>query len=181
MVKLPDYRYEELKEIVVETFIRTNVNCVPVNGFEIAASLGISVCSYSSLSAKKRKKAVETDPDGFIIYDEGKWVIYYEDRTNYGRINNTIMHEIWHAVLGHKETSEVAEAEAKFCAKYSMAPPVLIYKYKTFTADMIEEYFHVSHQAAANALVYYQKWLMYGGRYYMDYEVMLCNQFGIAV
>ena len=106
-------------------------------------------------------------------------MIYYNDNCVYGRINNTLMHEIWHAVLNHKETSDVAEAEAKFCAKYSMAPPVLISKYQTFTVDSIIEVFEVSHEAAVNALDYYQKWIRFGSQRYTSYEIQLCELFGV--
>ncbi len=179
MIKLPDYRYEELKKIVVDTFTKAEVHCVPVNGFEIAARLGVSVCAYSSLNEEKRMLAQGIDPDGFITYNDGIWVIYYNDNRVYGRINNTLMHEIWHAVLNHKETSDVAEAEAKFCAKYSMAPPVLISKYQTFTVDSIIEVFEVSHEAAVNALDYYQKWIRFGSQWYTSYEIQLCELFGV--
>lgn len=39
----------------------------------------------------------------------GEWYIYYNDKKDYGRINNTIMHEIGHIVLDHSEDSELAE------------------------------------------------------------------------
>lgn len=175
MLKLPSYRYEELKKIVVETFVEADVRCIPINGFEIASKLGVAICAYSALSAEKRTKARNIDPDGFVLYTDEQWFIFYEDNTNYKRINNTIMHEIWHVVLDHKETSEVGEAEAKFCAKYSMAPPVLIHKYKTLEVDEIADFFDISYQAAAIALTYYKKWLKYGERDYTDYEKVLFN------
>lgn len=175
MPKLPSYRYEELKRIVVETFIRADVRSVPISGFEIATKLGVSILPYSALPEEKRAFAIETDRDGFVAYDDGKWFILYEDTANCGRINNTIMHEIWHVVLDHKETSAVGEAEAKFCAKYSMAPPVLIYKYKAFSVDDIVEVFDVSYQAACYALKYYKTWLRYGDSEYTEYEKALLD------
>jgi Zn-dependent peptidase ImmA (M78 family) len=180
MIKLPDYRYEELKKIVVSTFIKTGVRCIPVNGFEIASKLGVAICAYSSLSPDKRAKAYEIDPDGFVAYTDQRWFIYYDDTKCFSRINNTIMHEIWHVVLDHKETSEVAEAEAKFCAKYSMAPPVLVHKYKAYTTELIQEYFQVSYEASVYALSYYHKWLRYGECDYTDYEEVLYNMIELA-
>lgn len=38
------------------------------------------------------------------------------------------MHEIGHIVLDHSEGSELAEVEARFFAKYALAPPPLIHK-----------------------------------------------------
>ena len=51
-------------------------------------------------------------------------------KKGYGRINNTIMHEIGHIVLDHSEDSELAEKEVKFFAKYALVPPVLVHKLK---------------------------------------------------
>lgn len=180
MIKLPDYRYEELKKIVVSTFIKAEVQCIPVNGFEIASKLGVAICAYSSLSPIKNAAARSIDPDGFALYDGRRWFIFYDDTKNFGRINNTIMHEIWHVVLDHKETSDITEAEAKFCAKYSMAPPVLIHKYKAFTTELVQEYFNVSYEASVNALSYYKKWFLYGERNCTDYEEVLYNMIELA-
>lgn len=48
--------------------------------------------------------------DGFSVEKNiGEWYIYYNDKKDYGRINNTIMHEIGHIVLDHSEDSELAE------------------------------------------------------------------------
>ena len=47
-MRLPDSRYDAIKQTVVELFIRYDVNCIPINGFEIAAKMGIDVVPYSA-------------------------------------------------------------------------------------------------------------------------------------
>lgn len=41
-IVLSDERYEQIKRIVVDLFVKYDVNCVPVNGFELAIKMGVS-------------------------------------------------------------------------------------------------------------------------------------------
>lgn len=99
---------------------------------------------------------------------------------DYGRINNTIMHEIGHIVLDHSEDSELAEKEVRFFAKYALVPPVPVHKLKLNDPYDIADVFDVSLEAACYALSYYNKWLQYGSNDYTDYEVKLLHLFEIA-
>lgn len=180
-VRLSNERYEEIKEIVVEMFETYGVSCVPINGFEIASKMGIKVIPYSAHPARTRSLMEKYSIDGFsILCDMGEWYIFYNDEHDYGRINNTIMHEVAHIVLDHTEDSELAEAEVRFFAKYALAPPVLIHKLKLETAESIADIFEISFEAAGYALSYYQKWLNYGGCDYKDYEIRMLKLFNLA-
>ena len=176
-LKLSDERCEEIKKIVVNMFVEYSITCVPINGFEIAQKMGIIVVPYSSRGYKKYCILMEHSEDGFCTLIDGQWHIFYNNLTNYGRINNTILHEIAHIVLDHKEPSELAEKEAKFFAKYALVPPVLVHRLKLSTAEAIKEIFEVSDEASIYALNYYKKWLRFGGFDYKDYEVVLIQQF----
>lgn len=131
---LSNNRYEEIKKIVVELFIKYDVKCIPIN-----------------------------------------------DTMNYGRINNTILHEIGHIVLDHTEESELAEAEVNFFAKYALVPPVLVYKLNINSPNKISEIFDVSIQAGYYAYDYYRKWLKYGGSIFKEYEMNLIGLFKDAI
>lgn len=98
----------------------------------------------------------------------------------YGRINNTIMHEIGHIVLDHSEDSELAEKEVRFFAKYALVPPVLVHKFKLNNPHAIANVFDVSFEAACYASSYYKKWLQYGSSNYTNYEVKLLHLFEFA-
>lgn len=177
-IRLSDARYEEIKRIVVEMYRKYKIFCVPVSAFEIATKMGIKVFPYSSFPEKVQKLLRKKSEDGFSVQlQNGKWQIYYNDSKNYGRINNTLMHEIGHIVLDHSEDSELAESEVKFFAKYALAPPVLIYKLRLTSPAEIEDNFQISHEAAQYAYNYYQKWLAYGNIYLTDYETTLWNLF----
>ena len=180
-ISLSHKRYEEIKRIVVDLFVRFEVSCVPVNGFELATKMGIKVIPYSAVHFSKRYLLVKKSQDGFCVEkNPGEWYIYYNDAKDYSRINNTIMHEIGHIVLDHSEDSELAEKEVNFFAKYALVPPVLVHKFKLDDPWSIEKVFEVSFEAACYALSYYKKWLQYGPSKYTDYETALLNLFGVA-
>lgn len=177
-VSLSHEQYEEIKRIVVNLFVRYDVTCVPVNGFELATKMGIKVIPYSAVHESKRWLLRKKSVDGFCLEKaEGEWYIYYNDQKDYGRINHTIFHEIGHIVLDHSEDSELAEKEVKFFAKYALVPPVLVHKLKLDNPMDIADIFAVSFEAARYAFSYYQKWLQYGSSDYTDYEIKLLNLF----
>ena len=144
--------------------------------------MGIKVIPYSAYPKITKELMIKRSDDGFSVKKKtGEWYIFYNDSKPYGRINNTIMHENGHIALDHTEDSELAEAEAKFFAKFALAPPALIHNLNLKTAYEIAERFEISHEAAEYALIFYNKWLRYGGRFYTGYEIKLCHLFGIAI
>ena len=143
---------------------------MPVNGFEIATKMGVKVIPYSSKDKDTQRLLIKKSEDGFCVEKiSGEWMIFYNDHRDYGRINNTLLHEIGHIVLDHSEDSELAEKEVKFFAKYALVPPVLVHKLKLKTSEQISDVFAVSNEAAGYALEYYKKWLRYSGTL-KDYE-----------
>lgn len=181
-IRLSDKRYEEIKKIITDLFVECKISCIPISAFEIATKLGIKITPYSSIPDKKRYLLLKKSEDGFSIEkNEGDWYIFYNDEKGYGRINNTIIHEIGHIVLDHSEESQLAEKEVNFFAKYALAPPVLIHKLKINNPEDISYKFKISCEAANYALTYYKKWLIYGGRYYTSYELRILSLFENAI
>ena len=76
-IKLSDERCEEIKQKVVQLFEKYNINCVPINGFEIASKMGIKVIPYSSKTCKVRELCLKESEDGFSIKRNNKWYIFY--------------------------------------------------------------------------------------------------------
>lgn len=177
-MKLSDERYEEIKNIVGGVFGRYNITTIPINPFELAHKMGFKISPYSSLDPSIRLICYKFNKDGFLLKSKDDYnYIFYNDNRITGRINNTIMHEIGHYVLDHGQESDLAEAEANFFAKYTLAPPVLIYKYKLKNAEEIAKTFEVSNQAAKIAWDYYIKWLKFSGINFRDYECKILNLF----
>lgn len=175
--RLSDNRCEEIKEIIVNTFEELNIRCIPISAFEIATKLGAIVVLYSSKAVETLQLMMKESEDGFSVRKDGIWYIFYNDTKSYGRINNTITHECGHIVLDHTEESELAEAEAKFYAKYALAPPALIHILRLKNAFEVCKNFEISYEAAEYAFSYYRKWLTYGNKDYTNYEIRLLRLF----
>lgn len=183
-MKLKDEQYEHIKQTVIDTFEYYNIRCIPINCFEMACKMGIKIRPYSAFDQKLKERAFEYSTDGFSCQKNGVWYIVYNDeKENYGRINNTLMHEIGHFALGHTDSSgEEEEAEAKFFAKYALAPPPLIHAIHKIlkvqiTTDIIRDTFCISDEAARIAYSYYQKWLKYGIKSSSAYDAKLIQLF----
>ena len=180
-MRLEDEQYEEIKRTVIDTFSVYGIRCIPISAFEMATKMGIKVIPYSALSEEKRSAAMRESKDGFSIGSSSsqEWMIFYNDACeSYGRINQTIMHEIGHYAMGHIKDGEEEESEAKFFAKYALAPPPLIHTFiEHITPDSIRNVFDLSNQAAINAYWYYRSWLYNSGSYYTDYEKKILELF----
>ncbi|MDO4458876.1 MAG: ImmA/IrrE family metallo-endopeptidase [Clostridia bacterium] len=184
-MRLDNSTYEYIKEEVADLFIRYDVKCIPINGFELATKMGIVPIPYSSLSPKKLVVAQNISPDGFYMEPgDGREYIYYNDQVGYERCNMTILHEIGHAVLGHTEDtdSEIAEAEAAFFAKYAAAPPPLVHKLQPDCPEEIADTFCISFEASWHAWNYYSNWKRFHYAYgrFTAYEEKLNKLYGIT-
>jgi hypothetical protein len=160
-MKLANSTYEHIKEEVVALFEELDIRCIPISGFEIAHKMGLKLIPYSALSEEDQERARMIDPDGFFTDYGGRETIMYNDNVKYARANMTILHEIGHCVLGHTNEmdQEVAEAEARFFAKYAAAPPPLVHMIKPRSEHDIVQIFNISKQASVHAYDYYKKWL----------------------
>lgn len=183
-MRLSDETYEEIKQAVADMFVDYDIKGVPLNSFEVAIKIGMRVIPYSALDSVARLMAISYSEDGYSLEtNKGEWIIYYNDEDkDYSRINQTIMHEVGHFILGHIDEGEVEEAEAKFFAKYALASPPLIHNMKIEqTAENIMDTFDIGYSAACYALQYYRKWMRYGKRYYVSYEIQILEQLEIEV
>lgn len=182
-MRLTDEQYEEIKQTVTDTFLEYDIKCVPINGFEMAIKMGITVIPYSALSDEQKEASLKISEDGYSIEtNDNEWIIYYNDQCkSYGRINQTIMHEIGHYILGHINEGDEEEAEAKFFAKYALAPPPLVHTVcNNVNVDIIMKVFDISYQAARNAYRYYRTWIRCGKKDYTDYELKMLQLFDVA-
>ena len=187
--KLPDFNYERIKRIVTDLVEKLNVTSIPIDVFKLAKKLRIKLVPFSKISIIQWKKfivfGIHEDNDGFFVLAEknGREVpfIFYDDSKNKGRIRFTILHEIGHYVLGHKQQSTLAEAEANFFAKYFIAPPVIVHQTSPNDYVDIMIKFDLSTDCAWNAFSYYTKWLNHvqrAGNVLAEYEKKLLCYMG---
>lgn len=175
-MRLSNDDYERIKGAVADLFASYSVTTIPIDMFGLARKMGIVVLPYSSSAAILSLLGEGDAPDdGFKTTVElGGWfsfpVIFYNDEMPKQRIRFTILHEIGHIVLGHRQSSDLAEAEANFFAKYAIAPPVLVRVIRPVDYIDIACAFDISRECAFNSMLYYVKWLRLcrGNRSYED-------------
>lgn len=181
-MRLPDKRYERIKARVVRLFQETNLKTIPVDAWSLAKKLDIKLISYSALTEEQREAALRLCDGALKFRQRGAsgashQVIIYDDSVTLGRQRFSILHEIGHIVLGHKQDSELADAEADFFAKYAIAPPMLVHVIKPSDYLDIAQAFGLSYECAFNSMVYYNKWLCVPG--FTSYEHCLIELFTI--
>lgn len=172
-------------------FEECEINTYPIDCFVIANKLYYVLKPYSSLTPEEYLNALSTDPDGYSKVEinpntgMNQYVIYYNDRAQYERMRWTIFHEIGHIYLGHHDNSDdskstIEEAEANFFAKYAIAPPPLIAISHCEDASDIANVFCLSTEASVYSYEYYVKWIKFGPRCYLPYEMKMLRLFNAA-
>lgn len=179
---LPAWRYEEIRAIMSSLLCRHNITHFPISGFEIAKRQGIKIVPYSHYSGELRQLYMSASNDGFNVIDhEGQATIYYNDGMPYERINFTILHELAHIILGHREHSALAEKEANFAAGFLIAPPAALALFNPQSPLEVGTICQTSRQASVHSFKRYQSWKRAKSRHPMaDYEQMLYSQFAKA-
>ena len=183
MSRLHHDTYEEIKIKVVNLLEQNNIHSIPIDCIKLAEDMGFELKPYSKLSAKKLKALKElSGGDGYTIdnVDTGKKILFYDDSACIGRQRFTILHEIGHYVLGHREESELAESEADFFAKYAIAPMPIIYALDIDDYVDISEKFSTSSECAFYIMDSYIKWLQYGPKFFSEYEKKLLTLFNVG-
>lgn len=87
------------------------------------------------------------------------YLIYYDDSHPKVRQRFTVMHEIGHIVLGHKESSECAEKCANYFAAYALAPTPMIWKLKCEDYLYVAKRFWISKESADISFWRYILWI----------------------
>ncbi len=179
-MRLPNSRYEQIKGTVVDLFSRYGVDRIPVDPWKLSRDMGVKLVPFSSLSEEQLAAALRLSEGGLkfkLVNEHGRMgqIALYDDDAPLGRQRFTILHELGHIVLGHKQESELAEAEADFFAKYAIAPPMLIDLLKPLDYMDVAEAFGLSKECAFNSMRYYMKWLRVRG--FKPYEYSLVSLF----
>ena len=177
-VSLPKRVYDVIETAVVGMYKELGIKNVPIKPIEIAERKGYILKNYSELSPAARIELKTKDRDGVSFYNQelGAFIICYDDVKSYYRKRFTIMHEIGHIVLGHKQESELARKMADYFAAYSLAPSPLIHEYRCEDYMDISNVFDVSPDSAGYSFQRYENWLQYGGDLKL-YEIELLNLF----
>ena len=156
-------RYEEIKEIVADMYEDVGYIEIPMNVFELCHKLNIRLIRYSSLSPTCAEYSKQFSDDGFNLLNVNtfQYQIYYNDQMPPERVTFTIMHEIGHIMIGHREHTEENEQEANFFAKTALVPLGLIVKLSLKTSYDIADTFGISLEFARNIVSHFNKSMIY--------------------
>lgn len=178
-MKLPNWRYEEIKRTVAKVLQITGFSRYPFNCFALCKKIGIKIHKYS-VNPKYVEKFQHLSEDAFCcMRQEGNssiWEIWYNEQCAPKRIRFSIMHELGHICLDHMCHSILAETEANFFASYILAPLPLINVTGLNNAFEIASEFSISEESAGYVMTSYDNWLNYGGYDYKDYEEAILSQ-----
>ena len=121
-----DYNYIRKKSAKV--IIECNVKRFPIDCFSILKHYGYKIYSYSELYEKNKElydMCLSYSDDAFRSGSMG--LIAYNDRKSKTRIRFSLMHELGHHVLKHKNDTPRNESEANYFASNILAPRIAIY------------------------------------------------------
>ena len=158
-----------INEKILEVFIECNIQEFPINCFEILQHYNFRLFTYDEIKL--------SDPELFAIAKEYsddafkyKNIICYNNSKSESRIRFSLMHELGHFILNHKNTTPDHEDEADYFASCVLAPRAAIWRSGCRTAEDIHNMFGLSYSASNRALVDFQKW-RYGKIYDCEKEL----------
>lgn len=160
--------YRKIEMTVVNMLLKLDIRTVPIDPFLIVKKMGYILKPVSS-DVELKQHFQDYGGSGCCCRNKnGVYYIVFNDKEIIGRQRFTVMHEIGHILLGHKEKSDLAEQEANCFASYALAPSPLIAKYGCDDYIDIANKFNVTPECAINIVPRYRKWMYDGGN--KDYE-----------
>lgn len=175
---LPQKLYDEIEKKIVSLYRSLNITTVPINPFEIVEQLNYVVMPYSKFNKENRMELRKRKISGYSVFDpsSGTYIIAYDNSQGKKRIGFTLMHEIGHIQMMHKESSELAETIANYFASYFLAPSPLIGHMACEDYVDVARTFKVSTTCADLSFHRYLNWYFYSGKI-KDYEKDLIDLF----
>ena len=152
--------YDKIETLVVSLYEDLKLENSPINPFEIAKQKGYILKPYSKIKTELSDLLRRSGMAGTCVRTkDGYYKIFYDDSDVETRQRFTIMHEIGHIVLGHKESSAFAEKCANYYASYSLSPTPLIGVFDCEDFIDVSTCFNISYESAIYAFNRYMKWL----------------------
>lgn len=151
--------YERIESLVVDLYEELGVKAFPIKPFDIARQKGYKLVPYSQMNRElqtllRSKKMFGAS--GRTL--KGAYKIFYDDSNCEARQRFTVMHEIGHIHLQHKEDSMYAEKCANYFASYALAPSPMINRYGCGDYLDVALRFNISEESAIYAFDRGMRW-----------------------
>ncbi|MDE6434652.1 MAG: ImmA/IrrE family metallo-endopeptidase [Lachnospiraceae bacterium] len=179
---MPERIYRNIEIAAVDLYKELRIRDTAFDVFDVANRKGYRLIAYSKLKRSKREYLRANGYDAINYYDERYkcFVIIYDDKPSLQRQRFSIMHEIGHILLGHKQESDLARIQANYFAAYALAPNPLIHFYDIEDYVELAETFNISQECAMLCAYRYNNWLQFGSQDFLPYENDLMKLFQVA-
>ena len=179
---MPERIYRNIEELAVNLYQELEIRDTAFDVFAVAAKKGYQLLPFSMLTENKRDYLRNNGYDAVNYYNNktNSYVIIYDDKPSLQRQRFSIMHEIGHILLGHKQESDLARIQANYFAAYALAPNPLIHLYDVEDYVELAEKFNISKECAMLCASRYNNWLQYGSKEFLPYENRLIQLFDVA-
>lgn len=148
-----------IRTLAAKVLIECKVKSFPLDCAKIFTHYGYKLCTYSELEKKNKElydMCIAYSEDAFRIGN--MHLIAYNDKKPKQRIYFSLMHELGHDIIGHKNDLSSNEQEANYFASNILAPRIAIYYAKCKTVKNISMTFHISLSAAYYAAQDFSQW-----------------------
>lgn len=161
-IYIPDRRYSQIKDSIAELFRKVDVKFIPIEPLAIAQALGCGPVPYRSLGRIALPALMEASQDALTcwMFGNDNPLILFNDRKPPTRVAFSLMHEIGHVCLGHREHSKLAEKEANYFASNALCPLPILETSGLSEVSKVASCFAVSEECAKNRLAALAKWRM---------------------
>lgn len=143
--------YQFISDKILEVYIECSIKEFPIDCIGILQHYNFRLLSYREIKnsdPELHEIAKEFSDDAFRY----KKIICYNSTVVEGRMRFSLMHELGHYLLEHKENTPENEAEADYFASSVLAPRVAIWRMWHPTAEEIHKCFGLSYAASNRAL-----------------------------
>ncbi len=159
-IYIPDRRYGQIKDGILELFRRADVKFIPLDPLAIAQALGCGPVPYRTLGRLAMPALIEASHDALTCWMLGSDspLILFNDRQNPARVAFSVAHELGHVMLGHHEHSKLAEKEANYFAANALCPLPMLEATGLSKSAEVAKTFAISEECAINRLAAMRKW-----------------------
>ena len=149
----------QIRKVAANALITCNIHSFPIDCFAILKQYGFRVYSYLELQKKKPELynlCISYSQDAFCINSLN--LIAYNSQKSANRIRFSLMHELGHHLLRHRNDLPSNEDEANYFASNILAPRIAMYYAHLKSVNEVGQFFNLSSSAAYYAAQDFSEW-----------------------